>query len=900
MGFILGKASLTRRIWLGGVLALICVMGVLLTAQSAYSLQIYYGSKSGESGMCPAPGMEASCTCTEDYVAGFIYRERCVSMPGENEQQVAAGGSGNNTTDFSYPRVRVAYYLWGSGVKVRHLGVGEGAWIKALRHCARLTFGDKRQGEEGYNPDKNYGNNLAGDSSAPGGQLRVPLRLCVFEDAIDPTDTNGKFSPFHLNTSQAEKQIIESQMKANTFGDQKWLGTGSRVVSGFDNLIGALTGASFNLWVPTIVGCAPVPLAPMPPPFCDDCRVLPKVPDPVVSLKEGTSFESPELSVQLASYQLNARGDRYELTAQEPVTMAMNERIQHEGEEYFAEICTDGTEICFSITGAQPRVIHRFARPDFMPLPTVEDISDNIDFPTMRVTLGAGARAQTAELSINEPGKECATLHDVELCAVRECLSRDIETGKCLTLATEVCLDGYYPQPFEVPGYHPSKGVLVDKVSGEVAGDPPNSTDGSKRYFDADHYHRVLGNVQLPPNVHHRAFTPSELGLCIGGAWRWPEIVDTFYETPGVETVEVDPACTRVKATIIGAGAAGAWENGCHDLSCDFAGGAGGYVEAEFDLQEGDEVKVDIGKGGTTGGAGNRSSNNGGNSRLLLNGQAIITALGAQGRNGGATSFVNTRNMTIVKRVTGQTTNGLPTSSVAVAGGHAEGQIEQPASACSGSGTAAIAPLGGGGCSKDDAPGAFGLGGNGGVALECLAFAETTASEQPMPTVEGEPVPSVPVAEATPAYIAASTIVPPPVCTGTMENGVCKYESAAATVPPAVCTGFKFNNVCYNDRKQACSSIGGETRVRESAAKDPRQKTVACCRPGTYERKGKSGRGGNRYYSCTTHFDYGRLCGSQTKVTVCTRCGPPRGKGSKYKTITHNNNCYYDNGNYKP
>ncbi len=296
------------KFWLRIMFSVVFALIFLINSySSAFALEPYFGSKSGEPGLCPNPEVPSSCICTEDEViVPFpipappfitlvpIYRERCVSVPNafvtpeelqarrealEARLEEMTGSLPshisnflmsslieNTSSTFAYPRVRFAYYLWGSGVTVKHMGVGECEWSKALRHCARLTYGDKQPGEDGYDPSKNYGNSLRLDTSERS-ESGVPLRLCVFDDPWDFKDTNSDFSPFHKNTSMEEAEKITSNMKANTWSDEKWLGSGSRVVSGWDSFWTIITGGSYNNNVATIVGCAPIPIAPMPPPF---------------------------------------------------------------------------------------------------------------------------------------------------------------------------------------------------------------------------------------------------------------------------------------------------------------------------------------------------------------------------------------------------------------------------------------------------------------------------------------------------------------------------------------------------------------------------------------------------------------------------------------------------------
>jgi hypothetical protein len=378
-----------------------------------------------------------------------------------------------------------------------------------------------------------------------------------------------------------------------------------------------------------------------------------------------------------------------------------------------------------------------------MPLPTVEDVSDpnELNNPKMKVTLGTGNFLEEAVLSVNEEGEACDVLQGIEFCAERECLDFSKDTGVCDLRSSKVCLFGYDPHPTAEAGYHPSKGVLIQLANEQIASTPPNSVEGNKIYFDIDGY--FSSNNILPASLVHRPFTPEELGLCIGGTWRWP--ATGVHSTPGVEAVDVDPSCLKIKATLWGAGAASGWQQGGGNaLQNDYAGGAGGYIEGEFEYA-GEEIQLTIGAGGS----GNRA--NGTNTVLRVGTNVLMTANAGVKHVGGGAS--NGAQVSSVIQYSGETKGVLPNGSkgpTPIAGGrafkHLDGQkvplARQEANLCaSGTGSAGRAPLGGGGCGRDDTPGngKHGDGGHGGAILECLLFADDEPVDGPMPQVTSTP-----------------------------------------------------------------------------------------------------------------------------------------------------------------
>lgn len=737
------------------ILGFLCVFLTVITlfvAPSALSalggeLEIYYGSRSGTSGLCPNPEVKTSCICTEDKVFG-IYRERCVSIPNafqtleseseltEEEATELLNASSETSSTFAYPRVRFAYYLWGSQVKVRHLGVGECAFVKTVRHCARLTPGDKNPGDEDYDPAKNYGNDLVGDTSGRS-ENGIPLRLCVFHDPWDIKDSNGQFSPFHKNTPLEEAQRITESMRASSWGGEEWLGSGSRVVSGWDSFWTIITGGTYNNNVRSIVGCAPIPLAPFPPPFCDKCKVLGNLPDPRAALKSGSTFEEATLSVALKEFEFNQQKNIYEVVDATAQDLPVGKCIESDDKQYCASYCSAGEEICFFELGQNIRVLQYIARPDFMPLPKVENVTTDTNYPKMKVSIGAAPNTETATLSLNESGEECAILHGVELCAVRECELWDQATGICTQRAAEVCLEGYNPQPFDVSGYHPSKGVVVYNDTGGYAPTTINSQHGGKIYFDAKSYFLDPEHTTLPANYNHRAFEASELDLCINGGWRWPTAEDTIHTVAETKGINVDPACREIEVEMFGAGAAGQFiVGGQNNAENDHAGGSGAYIKARIPLGQGSNIVAQIGRGGKTIGANGQATS------IKINGVTFLTANGASGRFGGTTYVKSGSNIAVLNRQNGQTRDVRATGPTPQIGGKTPVlNFQQPQTQCElGNNPTDEDHWGAGGCVRDDYAGAdkgrWGKGGNGGMSISCTRYADSQPELSPMPELQ--------------------------------------------------------------------------------------------------------------------------------------------------------------------
>lgn len=750
---------------------------------STDGIQIQYAEDGNyESGLCPTPNIKGSCQCTKDEAIMLVWlpiawaglipvlwgpvpipipRERCVTVPD------AFGGEDNTSrsSTYAYPRVLLKNWLWGIGTSERYLGPGECSFVNGTaRHCARITRGGE------------HGNILQGDTSGRSEEAEdIPTRLCVYEDNWDFMDTNGQFSPFHKNTSAADAAKIMETMQNNSLAGEAWMGSGSKVVSGWDSFWSFIAGGSYNYDVRKIVGCAPLPLSPMPPPYCDDCKVLPDVPDPRAFMTTNSRFERSEFSVTFSEYEFNAERQIYQLKQSENATMLVGDCKTHLDEEYCMEYCSQGEQICFMKKTNGSRLIQHFNRPGFMPLPIVEeDEPFDLDYPKMKVKFGEAPYEEEAILSVNEEGQECATLHGVELCADRQCEGWDLEAGVCDNRSSEICLLGYNPQPFDVEGYHPSKGVLVDVEQQNFAPLPYNSfnADNGMFYFDAEKFYTDPENsgnesfslnegqytnnlssaVTLPANFVHQPFTPKALGLCINGAWRWPETTtgahvfnaagEAAYSNPETVELDVDPSCTRVKARAWGGGAAGFWKAGCHSTLCDYSGGAGGYAEADFDIEPDDNIRVVIGRGSDLGAEGT-SGNIAGDTVIKLNGTNIMVARGGvRITGGGATVMNNIRNIEVTHAQNGG--SGVQTREAA-AGGKPYNLPRQEASVCT-SGTGKFgenkrAPAGAGGCTRDDNPGngVYAMGGHGAASLRCIRFADDEAT-QPGINEDGEKI----------------------------------------------------------------------------------------------------------------------------------------------------------------
>lgn len=706
-----------------------------------------------------------ACECYADRVWGF-YRELCVETP--------------QWSTYTYPAVVMHYYVWGSGVESAIFTIGQCNWLHWLRHCARLTAGGK------------HGNTLIGQNSGGGGN-QVPMRICVFDDPLDLMDTNSSYSPFHKNTSPAEASAIKDQMEKNNLAGQKDFASSSgAAVDGWDDFFGAVFNASYNNIVggenkgSGNIGCAPVPLAPMPPPYCDTCSVEPPTPDPDIAFKAGATFEEPTVELTIKELlRVSSKYLKYEIKKDDtPLELNIGECKTRHKVEYCSQfgdsdVDTTAKTVCIKRSGdsgvagqTDTRILTCLARPDYMPLPEVaENASSATDNPKINVTLGAAGHQQSAVLSINDENSKCAKLHGVQLCAERECLSRNKSTGVCEHLDSKICVSGYDPVPkIRAQGYDPSKQVVVysdtyadvSKRDTIVEGAPNTSgfdKQGQQKWYyqpkevctiyDPNNPSQCIqydmsANV-LGPDYRLRLFKPEELGLCVGGTWNKEQT------SSGTYTSNVPKGCTRMKMTLIGAGASGSWHTGTDAASAskDYSGGAGGYLQVEMDVNSGESIKAVTGAGGkvenydtyvafgVTHNAGTKAKN-GGSSYVELGGTTVAQASGGSGSSGGSSSVTASgRNADIIsnhKGGDGRSTHG----GQLYAGGNAYNQPQQSKTECDGH-SGKKAPTGGGGCSKDDVGaytiGYYGDGGDGYMKLECTQYAETpsTATEGPMP-----------------------------------------------------------------------------------------------------------------------------------------------------------------------
>ncbi len=466
--------------------------------------------------------------------------------------------------------------------------------------------------------------------------------------------------------------------------------------------------------------------------------------------------------MELSSFQYNYNRNSFELTRTSDVDLPVGQCVPHEGKEYCASYCNNGAEICFFENGETMRVIRYIDRPEFMPLPVIENVTEDAGHPKMKVYFGidpnvssglsytekvkAGSEPYTesAILSVNQEDQEseedeaCTILHGVKLCAERECYRYEPD-GSCTERSPNICLMGYEPDPFDVAGYHPSKGVLEDIDTGGIAPPVFNSQDGGKIYFDSKEFFSDPDN-SLPINLNHRPFTPYELDLCIGGQWRWPAAVNSIHTVPETRTITFDPACTELEVKMWGGGAAGSRVGGHHNINSDYAGGAGAHIEALVPINNNQAVEVTIGSGGSSNGA------SGTDSLLSIDGVTYLRAGGAVRANGGTTTITAGKNISTIRSLNGASTTFVVSNSTPGAGALAYGQTSgggQAASACAvdkGHGTKARAPMGSGGCARDDSggqsgTGSIGLGGHGGISLECTKFADSEPSLPPMPEV---------------------------------------------------------------------------------------------------------------------------------------------------------------------
>ncbi len=432
-----------------------------------------------------------------------------------------------------------------------------------VRVCARIEMpkGQLLPGDKGYDPnhpEKNAPGVNFGNDTGLQGNPRV--RMCVFEDPMDGGDTNPDYEPYNHDENK-KADIPESAAMTGFEGAAIGVGataavtgtivaasaagaavgyTAAGIAAATMGPVGIVVAATILIAAGTMVlvavlqehhnhvvvgvlGCADVPISPLPPVWRNNAWKVTYYPDPDISISNDSgriaTFFDPYVKVRVCKDSSVTSGrdkiiscsdskavdisgspfiinpnDQHQVpdpnhaNAIPPITLFEDSVTVPDGRKFIANISVDNPKkVCvykqLSSTGNRV-LINCFPRPGWMPKPTIADGGYNngqsliVSYPSRTLN------APPVPIKLTEnPGyagngitfvmgwtSDCNYLQQVRFCISRPCNDASITDTTCPQFKPEACISGY-----EVPNLM----VVADTKTNNAIQGPPNQMSNS-------------------------------------------------------------------------------------------------------------------------------------------------------------------------------------------------------------------------------------------------------------------------------------------------------------------------------------------------------------------------------------------------------------------------------------